>query len=44
MFRLWAKEFKSNRMIRDMVVENDSSEMSRTKKVFARVFDTLFAP
>ena len=22
MFRLWAKEFKSNRMIRDMVVEN----------------------
>ena len=35
MFRLWAKEFKSNRMIRDMVVENDSPEMSRTKKVFA---------
>ena len=37
MFRLWAKEFKSNRMIRDMVVENDSPEMSRTKKVFAGI-------
>lgn len=37
MFRLWAKEFRSNRMLRDMVVENDTPEMSRTKKVFAAI-------
>ena len=42
MFRLWAKEFKSNRMIRDMVVENDSSEMSRTKKVFAALEEVCY--
>ena len=42
MFRLWAKEFKSNRMIRDMVVENDSLEMSRTKKVFAALEDVCY--
>ena len=42
MFRLWAKEFKSNRMIRDMVVENDSPEMSRTKKVFAALEEVCF--
>lgn len=33
MFRLWAKEFKDNRMICDMVVEDDSEE-TRTHKVF----------
>ena len=42
MFRLWAKEFKSNRMIRDMVVENDSPEMSRTKKVFAALEEVCY--
>lgn len=35
MFRLWAKVFKDNRMLRDMVVCNDSEEMTRTQKVFA---------
>lgn len=34
MFRLWAKEFKDNRMIKDMVICDDSS-LNRTKKVFA---------
>ena len=33
MFRLWAKEFKDNRMIRDTVIE-DSREETRTHKVF----------
>ena len=36
MFRLWAKEFKDNRMIRDMVVEDKSAE-TRTHKVFHAV-------
>ena len=33
MFRLWAKEFKDTRMLRDMMVEDDSSD-TRTHKVF----------
>lgn len=31
--RIWFKEFKDTRMIRDMVVE-DNTEANRTKKVF----------
>lgn len=42
MFRIWAKEFKDNRMLKDMVVENDSEE-SRTKKVFAAVDEICYA-
>ncbi len=42
MFRIWAKEFKDNRMLKDMVVENDS-EKSRTKKVFAAVEEICYA-
>lgn len=34
MFRLWAKIWKENRLCKDMVVENDNTEMNRTKKVF----------
>lgn len=33
MFRLWAKTFKDNRMLRDTVICNDSSD-SRTHKIF----------
>lgn len=33
MFRLWAKEFKDNRMLMDTVVEDPSSD-TRTHKVF----------
>ena len=33
MFRLWAKTFKDNRMLRDMVV-CDESDDTRTHKVF----------
>lgn len=33
MFRIWAKEFKDNRMLRDTVV-CDSREESRTHKIF----------
>lgn len=37
MFRLWAKEFKDNRMLRDTEICNDSKELNRTKKVFHAV-------
>lgn len=33
MFRLWAREFKDNKMLKDMVVCDDSNE-TRTHKVF----------
>ncbi len=33
MFRLWAKEFKDNRMIRDTVVCDETSD-TRTHKIF----------
>lgn len=33
MFRLWGKEFKDNRMIRDTVVCDDSDD-TRTHKIF----------
>lgn len=37
MFRLWAKVFKENRMIKDMVVCNDSADLSRTQKIFKAI-------
>lgn len=37
MFRLWAKIFKENRMIKDMVVCNDEADLRRTQKVFAAI-------
>ena len=33
MFRLWAKEFKDNHMLKDTVIE-DASQDTRTHKVF----------
>ncbi len=37
MFRLWAKVFKDNRMVKDMVVCNDSKDVRRTQKVFMAI-------
>lgn len=37
MFRLWAKEFKENHLIRDIVICNDDPEMNRTRKIFAAI-------
>ncbi|MBQ6661238.1 MAG: hypothetical protein IJM57_07440 [Lachnospiraceae bacterium] len=36
MFRLWAKMWKENHLLRDMTVEDDSAD-NRTKKVFRAV-------
>lgn len=33
MFRLWAKEFKDNRMLKDTVIEDDRND-TRTHKIF----------
>ncbi len=49
MFRLWAKEFKNNKMLKDIVIENGDSSLNRTRKIFSaideacKVFD-LSAP
>jgi hypothetical protein len=37
MFRLWAKVFTENRMIKNMEVRNDDPTLSRTQKVFAAI-------
>lgn len=42
MFRLWAKVFKENKMLRDIVIENSSADLNRTKKVFAAIDDICY--
>ncbi len=39
MFRLWAKIFKDNRMLRDTCIENDDAD-TRTHKIF-RALDEI---
>ena len=34
MFRLWAKEFKENRLVKDITITDTSKEKNRTKKEF----------
>ena len=41
MFRLWAKEFKNNRMLKDIVIE-DSSDDTRTHKVFHAIDEICY--
>ena len=36
MFRIWAKEWKSNHLVKDMVVE-DATDDTRTHKVFRAI-------
>ncbi len=36
MFRIWAKEWKNNHLLRDIVIENGEDD-TRTHKVFAAV-------
>lgn len=43
MFRLWAKIFKENRMIKDMVVCNDDPDLRRTQKIFAAIEEICHA-
>ena len=42
MFRLWAKIFKDNRMLRDIVICNDNADLNRTKKIFAAVDEICY--
>ena len=42
MFRLWAKEWKDNHMLKDMTVE-DGSDDTRTHKVFRALEEVCYA-
>ncbi len=42
MFRLWAKIFKDNRMLRDTVICNDNIDLSRTKKIFIAIDEICY--
>ncbi len=35
MFRIWARTFKDNHMIKDTVIEIDEPDLNRTRKVFS---------
>ena len=43
MFRLWAKVFKDNRMLKDMVVCNDDPTLNRTRKIFHALDEICYA-
>lgn len=42
MFRLWAKLFKDNRMLRDIVVCNDDPQLNRTRKIYAAIDEICY--
>lgn len=42
MFRLWAKIFKDNRMIKDIVICNDNIELNRTRKIFNAIDEICY--
>ena len=42
MFRLWAKIWKDNHMRQDLTVENDRTDMTRTKKVLEAVEEACY--
>ena len=42
MFRLWAKEFKENRLLKDITITDSSKEKNRTKKVFDAVDEICY--
>ena len=43
MFRLWAKVFKDNRMLQDMVVCNDDPTLNRTRKILNALDEICYA-
>lgn len=42
MFRLWAKEFKDNRLMKDITISDMAEDKSRTKKVFDAVDEVCY--
>lgn len=42
MFRLWAKLFKDNRMVSDLVVCNEDPSLNRTRKVYQAIDEICY--
>ena len=42
MFKLWAKVVKNNKTIDDIIIENDNSELNRTRKSFQGLEDACY--
>jgi hypothetical protein len=43
MFRLWGKEFKENRLVRDITITDADTVKNRTKKVFDAIEEICLA-
>jgi hypothetical protein len=43
MFRLWAKEWKDNRMVRDITIADSDTSKNRTKKIFDAIDEVCMA-
>lgn len=41
--RIWFKEWKNSRLIKDLVVENNDTSLNRTRKVFQAVDEVCYA-
>lgn len=42
MFRLWAKIWKENRLLRDMEVSNPDPSINRTRKIFSAIDEICY--
>ncbi|HAU86443.1 MAG TPA: hypothetical protein DCW90_13395 [Lachnospiraceae bacterium] len=42
MFRLWAKMFKDNHLIKDITIENDDKTLNRTRKIYKAIDDICY--
>ena len=42
MFRLWAKMFKDNRLMKDITIENDDRTLNRTRKIYKAIDEICY--
>lgn len=42
MFRMWCKIWKDNHLMKDVVIENAESELSRTQKIFKSLDEVCY--
>lgn len=43
MFRMWAKEWKENRLVRDITISDSDTGKNRTRKVFDAIDEVCYA-
>ncbi len=42
MFRIWAKIFKDNHILKDIVIKNNNQHLNRTKKIYDSLDATCY--